>query len=253
MIKISSVVLAKNEEANIRRCIESQLNCIDEIVILIDNSTTDKTEEIVRKYDKVNYELVKWNGYAKTKMYGVSKTTNRWIFWIDADEEISPELSNEILELKKSSPQYLAYSVARRAFFLGKWIKHSGWYPGRVVRLFDKEKVTMNDKEVHEHLDFNGQAGNLKNDLNHYTDPSIEHYYEKFNRYTSLAAKDLLGRNKKFTLTGLLFRPFFLFVKMYIFRLGFLDGKHGLILSALSANYVFTKYAKLWELSRKES
>ncbi len=250
MIKISSVVLAKNEENNIARCIESQLNCIDEIIVLVDENSEDKTLEIVKSFPGVKYETVKWQGYGKTKQYGVGKATNDWIFWIDADEVITPELERELLGFKKSNPSFEAYKVARKAYFLGKWIKHSGWYPGYVTRLFNKNSAGFNMNEVHEGLIVKGRTGILKGDLEHYTDPDIKHYFEKFNRYTSLAAAELAKGNKTFSLSDLLFRPVFIFIKMYIIKLGFLDGLHGFILAVFSSLYVFTKYAKLWEINK---
>ncbi len=249
--KISSIIIAKNEEANIKRCIESQLNCIDEIILLVDSQTSDRTLEIVKSYPKVKAESVMWEGYSKTKQIAVSKTSYDWIFWIDADEEITAELSEEINNLKKEKEvKANAFRVARRAFFLGRWIKHSGWYPGRVTRLFNKHKAQFNDNEVHEGLTVIGVVADLKNDLNHYTDPDLEHYYEKFNRYTSLAANELFAKKRNAGFTDLVIRPIFLFFKMYFFKRGFLDGSEGFILAVLSANYVFTKYAKLFELNK---
>lgn len=250
MIKLSSIVIAKNEEENIARCLQSQLNCIDQIIVLIDDTTDDNTLNVVKSFSNVKYEIVKWLGYVKTKELALTKTTNDWILWIDADEEITYELSNELNEFKLSQPEYSAYSIPRKAYFLGKWIKHCGWYPARAIRLFNKNEVKFSDKEVHENL-IVSRVGKLKNHLNHYTDPTISHYYEKFNIYTTIAAKELRGKNKTVTINDLLFRPLFLFIKMYIFKLGFLDGFHGFALSIFSANYVFTKYAKLWELNKK--
>jgi len=251
LIQISSIIIARDEELNIRRCIESQLAVVDDIVILVDSRTKDATVQIASSYPKVNCEVVEWNGYAKTKTLALSKTKYDWILWIDADEELTPELIEELKTFKTVKPQFNAYDVARRAFFLGKWIKHSGWYPARVTRLFNKKVVNFNEKEVHEHLNINGETGHLKYDLNHYTDPSIEHYFTKFNLYTSLAAKELNDKGKRAGLNDILLHPVFLFLKMYIFRLGFLDGLHGFILAILSSAYVFTKYCKLWELNRE--
>ncbi len=250
-LKISSIIIAKNEEHNILRCIESQLNCVDEIIVLIDNETTDNTLNIVQSYN-VKYEIVGWMGYAKTKQYAVSLSTNDWIFWIDADETLTAGLCNELKKFKEEKPQFVAYSVPRKAYFLGKWIKYSGWYPGRVMRLFNKNNASFSESDVHEHLIVNGITGELKNDLEHYTDPSIEHYFQKYNRYTSLAAKELQRKNKNSSLSDILVRPVFLFLKMYIIRKGFLDGLHGFILAIFSATYVFTKYSKLWELNNKK-
>ena len=251
--KISSIIIAKNEAHNIKRCIESQLECIDDIVVLVDITSTDGTYEIVSSYEKVVCEKVEWHGYSKTKQLAVEKTQNDWILWIDADEEVTAELSYELNGLKNSEPDSSALQVARRAYFLGKWIKHSGWYPSYVVRLFNKQKAGFNDNKVHEGLDVNGKIGRLKNDLNHYTDPNIKHYFDKFNRYTTLAADELNFEGKRASLKDLLIRPIFLFVKMYILRKGFLDGVHGFILAVFSSTYVFTKYSKLWELNQKKS
>lgn len=249
-MKISSIIIAKNEEDNIGRCIESQKNVIDEVIVVVDSSSCDKTLEIV-KSKNVKYFTSQWLGFSKTKEFAVSKATNDWILWIDADEALTPELGIEINTFKKDNPDYSAYSIPRRAYFLGKWIKHSGWYPGRVTRLFNKHNCKFSDSDVHEHLVINGKVGELKKDLDHYTDPNIHHYFDKFNSYTTLAAKDLAEKGKIASLTDILFRPAFFFVKMYILKLGFLDGLYGFILAVFSSCYVFTKYCKLWEFNIK--
>ena len=197
LIQISSIITARDEEKNISRCIESQLAIVDDIVVLVDSRTKDATLQIASSYPNVNCEVVGWNGYAKTKIYAVSKTKYDWVFWIDADEELTTELIEELKRFKTVKPHLNAYDVARRAFFLGKWIKHSGWYPSRVTRLFNKKVMSFNEKEVHEHLNVVDEVGHLNHDLNHYTDPSIEHYFTKFNIYTSLAAKELDEKGNK--------------------------------------------------------
>jgi len=252
-IKISSIIIARDEEANIARCIKSQVNVIDDIVVIVDSRTTDRTIQIASSFQNINCEVVEWKGFAATKTYALSKTKYNWVFWIDADEEITLELAEELKLFKQSVHEYNAYDIARRAFFLGKWIKHSGWYPARVTRLFNKKYVSFNEKKVHEHLKVEGLVGKLQNDLNHYTDPTIEHYFTKYNAYTSLAAKELFEKGKRANVIDILIRPVFLFCKMYIFRLGFLDGLHGLILAVFSSAYVFTKYCKLWELNKERS
>jgi len=248
--KISSIVIARDEEENIRRCIASQIGVINDIVVIVDSRTIDSTAKVAASFSNVNYETAEWKGYACSKKYALSKTKYDWILWIDADEELTHELIDELKQFKKKQPVYNAYDLARRAFFLGKWIKYSGWYPARVTRLFNKNFVSFNEKEVHEHLKVAGKVGHLQNDLNHYTDPSIEHYFAKFNLYTSLAAKELYEQGRCSRMRDILLRPIFLFLKMYIFRLGFLDKLHGLILAIFSSLYVFTKYCKLWGLNR---
>ncbi len=251
-IKISSITIAKNEASNIKRCIESLLPFVDDIVIVVDDTTTDDTLKIASSYNKTNCQVIKWQGYAETKSVAISFCKHDWILWIDADEEVTPELVDELKQFKLSTPNYYLYDVARRAYFLGKWIKHSGWYPSRIKRLFNKQHVQFDSKKVHEGLIGVSEFGHLKNDLNHYTDPSIEHYFTKFNNYTSLAAKGMAADKKKSSIRDILLRPAFLFFKMYILRRGFLDGLHGFILAIFSSAYVFTKYCKLWELNRNK-
>jgi glycosyltransferase involved in cell wall biosynthesis len=251
-MKLSSIIIAKNEEGNIKRCIQSQQGVVDDIIVLVDSRTTDKTLEIAKSFTEVNAEVVEWKGFGATKNFALSKTQFDWVLWIDADEELTIELKDELKSFKESQPFFNSYEIARRAFFLSKWIKHSGWYPSRIVRLFNKTFVKFNEKAVHENLVVQGKSGILKNDLNHYTDPTIEHYFIKFNEYTTLAAKELSLHGKQASPTDILFRPPFLFMKMYIFKLGFLDGLHGLILAVFSSAYVFTKYCKLWELNKAD-
>jgi glycosyltransferase involved in cell wall biosynthesis len=251
-LKLSSIIIARDEEHNIRRCIQSQVDVIDEIIVIIDSRTKDSTFEVVSSFGNVLCEKVEWKGFAGTKTYALSKTSNDWVLWIDADEEITPNLAKELKSFKKQMPQFNSYNLARRAFFLGKWIKHSGWYPARVTRLFNKQFVSFNDNRVHEGLKITGSIGVLENDLNHYTDPSIDHYFIKYNSYTSLAAQELFVKGKSASLSDIIIRPVFIFLKMFIFRLGFMDGLHGLILAVFSSSYVFTKYCKLWELNKKK-
>ncbi len=252
-MKLSSIVIARDEEKNIGRCIESQLECIDEIIVVIDERTCDRTLEIVKSYPQVKYKLTKWLGYDKTKQLAVSLAVNDWILWIDADEVITAKLCGEINEFKKNNPEYSAYSIPRLPNFLGRWIKHGGWYPGRVIRLFNKNNAVFSEKDVHEDLIINGTAGQLKNNLEHFTDPNIKHYFEKFNNYTSLAAEELNRKGKRFKVSDIILRPAFIFIKMYMLRLGFLDGIQGFILAVFSSAYVFTKYCKLWEIESNKN
>ena len=250
--KISSIVIAKDEGQNIQRCLQSQLGCTDEIIVLVDENSTDNTLDIVKSFPEVKCEVVRWMGYAQTKQYAVSLTTNDWIFWIDADEVITHELSQELNEFKGSDNKFAAYDVPRLANFLGRWIRHSGWYPGRVTRLFNKRLSRFNQKDVHENLIIDGSTGSFSNNLLHYTDPTIRHYFQKFNNYTSLAADELIKQDKKFSLSDIIIRPSFIFVKMYLLKMGFLDGIQGFILAVFSSAYVFTKYCKFWEIDYKD-
>ncbi|MDZ7262736.1 MAG: glycosyltransferase family 2 protein [candidate division KSB1 bacterium] len=246
MKKLSVIIITLNEEKNIRECLEG-VQWADEIVV-VDSRSSDNTCQIARNFtDKVF--TVDWLGFSGTKNYALEKAEGQWVLWLDADERVPEELAQEIQKAIQSD-EVDGFYLPRKAYFLGRWIRHCGWYPGYVLRLFKREKARFNDALVHEGLEFQGKTGKLKTPLLHYTDRAIEHYFSKFNHYTTLAAQQLLQKGKQFRLMDLLFRPLHTFFRMYFLKLGFLDGIQGVILSVFSACYVFTKYAKLWELER---
>jgi glycosyltransferase involved in cell wall biosynthesis len=243
---LSVIVITHNEEKNIEVCLQSVAWARE--IIVVDSQSTDRTVELAKTFTKKIF-IKEWMGYAGAKNFALDNATFDWILWLDADERVTPELASEIKSIVHNNAyDYTGFEVARRAYFLGKWIKHCGWYPGYVVRLFKRVKVRFNDSRVHEKVDINGTIGRLKHDLLHYTDDTLYHYLEKFNMYTTLAAADMKQAGKRFSLYDIIVRPPFLFFKMYIIRRGFLDGMHGLVLAMLSASYVFVKYAKLREL-----
>jgi glycosyltransferase involved in cell wall biosynthesis len=246
-VQVSVIVITKNEEANIAACLES-VRWADEIIV-VDSQSTDKTIEVAKKYTTKIF-IMEWKGYSVAKNYAIEHAINKWIFSIDADERVTPELAEEIQNIVNNQANNSnAYEVGRKAYFLGKWIRHCGWYPSYVVRLFRSSTGRYNESRVHEKFEVSGKIGRLKHDLTHLTDTNLHHYFSKFNTYTSLAAQDLSDKTRRFAITDIIFKPMFTFLKMYVFRLGFLDGIHGFILCSLSALYVFTKYAKLWEIS----
>jgi glycosyltransferase involved in cell wall biosynthesis len=244
--RLSVILLTKNEERNIADCLEG-VRWAEEIIV-VDAESTDKTVEIAKQYTSKVF-IQKWSGYAAAKDFALRQTHNEWVLWLDADERVSSALAQEIQTvISRGTDSLTAYAVARRAFFLGKWIRHCGWYPAYVVRLFQKSKTKFINTRVHEKVEVVGKIGKLNNDLLHYTDDTLFHYFFKFNRYTSLAAEDLFELQRTVSSYDIIFRAPLMFFKMYVLKLGFLDGIHGFILSLLSASYVFIKYAKLWEL-----
>ncbi|MBN2000461.1 glycosyltransferase family 2 protein [candidate division KSB1 bacterium] len=245
-MSISVILITLNEEKNIDACLQS-VQWADEIVV-VDSFSTDRTIEIVKNYtDKVI--LHPFDGYAENKNLALDRTTSEWILWLDADERVTPELSDEIKHVLNKT-EYQGFEMPRKAFFLGRWIKHCGWYPGYVLRLFRKQNARFSHNKVHEGLILDGSCGRLTHALLHYTDDSLEHYLWKFNRYTSLAAEELHERGRRAGLGSIIFRPVFAFLKMYFMKRGFLDGIEGLMLCLLSAGYVAVKYAKTWELGK---
>ncbi len=244
MSTLSVILITLNEERNIEACLRS-VEWADEIIV-VDSQSTDKTVEIAKQFtDKV--VSIDWKGFAASKNLALRQAQCDWVLWIDADERVPAELAAEIRQVIAQNPPEAGFAIARRAFFLGRWIKHCGWYPGYVLRLFRRSKACFNDNLVHEGLILQGEQGRLHNDLLHYTDDSLEHYMWKFNRYTSLAAEELVQRGRKAGWFSMVGRSLHAFFRMYILKRGFLDGMEGLMLCLLSANYVAMKHAKLWE------
>jgi glycosyltransferase involved in cell wall biosynthesis len=249
--KLTVLVPTGNEEANLRACLES-VKWADELFV-VDSFSTDRTLEIAEEFGArvVQHEYV---NSAAQKNWAIPQASHDWVFVLDADERVPPELAEEIrgaLALPDSE-RAAAYSVRRRTFFFGREIRHCGWETDSVIRLFDKRRAGYPEMWVHANMDVNGPVGRFRGRLLHYTYTSMEQYFEKFGRYTTWSAKDLAERGRRATLLNLLARPLCRFLKMYLLRLGFLDGLPGAVLCGLAACSVFTKYAKLWEMQRKE-
>jgi len=241
-MKLSVIIITLNEESNIRDCLES-VKFADEIIV-VDAGSSDRTVEIARSYTDRIF-TPGWLGYSAAKEFALARARGEWILWIDADERVSEELKREILEAIDNPGKIVAFAFPRKSFFLNRWIRHSGWYPDYVIRLFKAGYGRFSSSLVHEGVMVDGALGRLKNPILHYTYPTLEKYFQKFNNYTTLAAQDLRMRGEKFSYFKLFFHPCAKFFKMYIQKLGFLDGVEGFILAVFSAFYVFVKYAKL--------
>ncbi len=248
MTPLTVIVITRNEEKNIAECLGS-VRWADDIIV-VDAHSTDRTRELARQCGATVFERP-WEGYAAAKEFAVGQAAHPWVLWLDADERVSPELAEELHSLLASEPREAGYEVARKAYFVGKWIRHCGWYPGYVMRVFRKDHVRFHDRRVHEYATVDGPVGRLQSDLIHYTDRTLYHYLKKFNRYTTLAAEDRDDGPRRVRIVDLLLRPPLTFLRMYILRGGIMDGRHGLLLSLFSSAYVFVKYAKWWELSRR--
>jgi len=247
MAGLSCILIVRNEAARIERCLRS-ISFADEIVVL-DTGSTDATPELARRHTHRVYSSA-WKGYGGTKQEALGMTTGEWILWIDADEVVPADLAGEIRGIVDGETEYSGFHLARKAYFLRRWIRHGGWYPGHVIRLFRRDCGRFSPDRVHEGVKLSGKAGFLKHPLEHHTDDTIRHYFEKFNRYTSLAAEDLAGRGKRPAVYHVLLRPVFMFLRMYVIRLGFLDGMEGFLLALFSGQSVFAKYAKGREAGR---
>ena len=248
MIPLSVIVITRNEARHIAACLQS-VAWADELIV-VDSQSEDDTVAIARTFTDTVY-IEPWRGFSGQKNFACEKAHGAWILWIDADERVTTPLAAEIRAVLAADPACAGFEMPRKAFFLGRWIRHCGWYPGHVVRLFRRGAGRFDDRQVHEGLILQGGIGRLRGDLEHYTDDSLEHYMTKFNRYTTLAAQELSARGRRAGLGAILFRPLHAFIKMYLFKRGFRDGIEGLMLCLLSAHYVAAKYAKTWELGQK--
>ena len=245
--KLSIAIITYNEEENIRRTLES-VSWADEIIV-VDSGSTDKTIAICRKYtDKVFHQ--DWLGFARQKNFAIDKTSGDWVLSLDADEPIEPALADEVKNIISSSQSLDGYWVPRRTFFLGKEIKHGGWYPDRNLRLFRRGKGEFEERVVHETIRVRGVVGKTKHAILHFAYPDLASYLSSINKYSTLAVKAMGEKSiSKFRIgwINILFRPFLTFIYKYFIRLGFLDGKYGLVLNLFHSCYVFAKYAKAWE------
>lgn len=248
--KLSAVIITKNEARNIRRCLQSIVQIADDIVI-IDSHSTDETAAICKEFN-TNFITHEWMGYAKTKNYGHSKAKYDWILSLDADEALSTELAEAILNLK-TTDKLGFYRINRITNYCGKWIKHSGWFPERKLRLFNKNDAAWEGDYVHEKLVVKGDptVKNLPGLCYHYSYNTIEQHMNQANHYSSLSAMKMLDAGKKPALHKILFSAWFRFIQIYILRAGFKDGFYGFCIAVISAQAKFLRYAKLYQLRRQ--
>src|SRR5579863_7403212 len=203
-MKITATIITLNEERNIARAIES-LRCCDEILI-IDSGSTDRTVELAENLG-VRVIEAGWRGFAGQKNWAAEQAANDWILSLDADESLSEALEAEIWRVKKHGPQYDCYTMPRQARYLGRWIRHSGWYPDRKVRLYDRRKAKWVGDYVHESVKAEGTVGHLESNLLHFTCDSLSEHLKTMDRYTTLAAQQLLSNRQKVTWGRLIFEP----------------------------------------------
>jgi glycosyltransferase involved in cell wall biosynthesis len=257
--RLSVAMVACNEAANIGRTLQSVIDLADEIN-LIDNGSTDRTLEISRAFGpKVRIFQEPWKGFARQKNSSIDKASGDWILLLDADEVVTPELAAEIRTLLAGKPKFNAYWTPRMNLIFGRWMRHGGFYPDHKLRLFRKGAARLpEDVAVHETPKTTEATGFLKHDLLHYQYPTLAQYIEHMDRYSTASVPLLLrkGRTSRSLaafLVNIAVNPIATFVKNYIFRLGFLDGREGLLLNLYHSTYVSWKYAKAWEKSRQSA
>lgn len=242
---LSVVIIAKNEAARIETCLRSVL-WADEIVV-VDSGSSDATCEIARRYTDRVYDIP-WRGFGRQKQAAVELATYDWIFSIDCDEQVTPELAAEIGGLLVTNHAWDAYSVPRRTFLGAREIRHCGWYPDRTIRFFNRRKARFSDDLVHERVIPEGQAGKCHGHLLHYSFGGIGPILAKLNHYSDLSARQMFEQGRRCTFSDVTLRPLFAFFQTYVLRLGFLDGVEGLEVATATSLNTFVKYIKLREL-----
>lgn len=245
--RLSAVVVTLNEEARLRACLES-VAWADETIV-VDAESQDKTVQIAREFtDRV---IVRpWPGFAAQKNFALAEATCDWILSLDADEEVSPELRDEIRAVLAGGGGADGYRVPRRNIFWGRWMKHGGLYPDWQLRLFRRGRGRFTERAVHESVRVEGAVGRLTGALLHRTYRDVADFHERAHRYASLAADDWVQSGRPVRLSDLVLRPLGRFLSMYVVQRGFLDGRWGFVLAVLYAYYVFIRSAKAWERTR---
>jgi glycosyltransferase involved in cell wall biosynthesis len=247
---VSAIVVCYNEEDNIGRCLSSLRWC-DEIVV-VDSFSTDRTVEICRQFTNIIIER-EWAGYRDQKAFAHSKATKDWVLMIDSDEEVTPELKNEILEqLAVTGTLCSGFLLPRLVFYLDRWWRRGGWYPDYDIRLFRRDCATWGGTDPHEKIIVDGPVRRLRNPLHHFSYRNIDDHIQRINRFTTISSGELRTQGERWRLSDALLRPAFRFFRSYFLKRGFMEGFAGFYVAVTAAMYVFLKYAKLWELELKE-
>lgn len=243
--KISACIMTFNEERNIERCLKSVAWC-DEIVVL-DSYSADRTLEICAQYTDRVFQHP-WQGYIGQRNLIREMAAHSWVFFLDADEEVSETLKEEILaEFRTENGVYVGYRFPRRVFYLNKWIVHGEWYPDIKLRLFKKELGHSIGEEPHDQVVVKGPVKTLSGSLYHYTYDSVADHLDTMNRFSSISAEAKYNAGYRFRWVDFIFRPVIRFIKGYFIKLGLLDGRRGLLIALISSFGVAIKYAKVWE------
>lgn len=251
-LPISVVILTKDEESSIRGCIESVAWASQ--IIVYDSGSLDDTVQIAHEENVDVYIDAEWQGYGRQRQKAEECARFDWILMLDADERISLALADELRQIFRDESTGFAFEIPRLNSCFGRFIKHGGWYPDYVVRLYRRSEVTWNDALVHERLTLTDgfRVQRLKNPLYHYPYRDIPHYMMKSARYAAAWAENKLRQGRSSSIASATLHALWAMLRMYVLRLGFLDGRQGFLLAVLSAHSVYAKHAHLWDLGRRE-
>jgi glycosyltransferase involved in cell wall biosynthesis len=243
MPSLSIIIITHNESANIRDCLAS-VAWADEIIV-VDSGSTDGTLEIAHEFTSNVYSHLDWLGFGVQKNRALAYATGDWVLSLDADERVSPQLHAEIKAVL-ASPQAEGYRLPRSSSFCGRFIRHSGWYPDYVLRLFQRGAGRFSEALVHESVQLQGRVESLSQPLIHYTYRDVESVISKLNHYSSAAAEQMDAKGKRGSLAQAILHGSWAFFRTYVLRAGFLDGREGFMLAVMNAENSYYRYIKLW-------
>ncbi len=251
---LAVAMIVKNEAKHLQACLETVYQWVDEIVIL-DSGSIDETEIIARKYTDKFYTNLEWPGFGKQRQLAQSYVESDFVLWLDADERVTSELKHSIEQQLNSATPPKVFNVTRLNKFFGKDIRHCGWYPEYVTRMYQVKHTSYNDSLVHEKVivNKNEKTTLLNGDIIHFPYNDISHYLKKSSKYGQIWSKDKYIKGKIVSLSNCIIHSLSAFIKMYIIKRGFLDGQQGLILCLLSSYSVFVKYLYLLELHKDKT
>lgn len=250
-VPLSIAIITKNEEENILSCLQS-ISFARQIVV-VDSGSTDNTLKIAADFGCEVFSE-EWRGFGPQKQLAIEKCSLPWILVLDADERIPSDTADAIKRIvTEPDVKEAGFSFPRKNYFQGRWIKHAGWWPDRIVRLFRKGMGKMSEALVHESVEVQGEIGFLDVVIEHYTESRLSKIIQKIDRYSTLGAQTAFKEGKNCTTGGAFLRAFFTFVQDYFFRLGILDGMPGLTLAVTDSVNKFFKYAKLSELNKMKN
>jgi glycosyltransferase involved in cell wall biosynthesis len=249
-MKISAVIIAFNEEDRLPDCLASLQGVADEIVV-VDSYSTDLTLEIARAAQARVWQK-RFEDYSQQKNFAMAQADCEWILNLDADERVSPELKRAIVELKERGAPgtAAAFAIKRKTYYLGRWIRHSGWYPDRKIRLFKKNKAAWQGR-IHERLQVDGDIASLPGEILHFTYRNIGDHVRRLNCYSAFQAEEIVRQKKRCLFMRLVFLPLVTFLRHYIWKMGVFDGYPGLVIAIVSSWGTAMKYLKAIAMKRK--
>ncbi|KJG09618.1 glycosyltransferase family 2 protein [Photobacterium kishitanii] len=244
---LSAVLIVKNEAKHLAACLDTVKDWVDEIIIL-DSGSTDETETIARRYTDKFYVNTQWPGFGQQRQLAQQYVNSDYVLWLDADERVTPQLKQSIQNVLQTNQRNVVYSVNRLSTAFGKFIRHSGWHPDWIVRLYRPQDTHYNDVQVHESVIVppNYNIVKIDGNLEHYTFDDFFEFQKKQSQYAELWAQEKHSKGKKTSISSAIGHALFSFIRSYFIKCGFLDGKHGFIIACINMQYVLNKYLGLY-------